>query len=102
MSLVGPSAHLIDGVAWKQDAISAWTFARRPGLTGPSQILGGQGEEVIQYDRYYGRHANWRLDMDALRQALPRLVRRRPDGPELHEPPVETRTAQATGEGEIG
>ncbi len=102
MSLVGPSAHLIDGVAWKQDAISAWTFARRPGLTGPSQILGGQGEEVIQYDRYYGRHANWRLDMDALRQALPRLVRRRPNGPELHEPPLETRTAQATGEGEIG
>ncbi len=76
MSLVGPSAHLVENDSWRQDAISLWCFARKPGLTGPSQVLGGEGEEAVLYDHYYGRHANWRIDIDALRRALPRLFQR--------------------------
>jgi lipopolysaccharide/colanic/teichoic acid biosynthesis glycosyltransferase len=75
MSLVGPAAHLLDSDTWRQNEISAWCFARKPGLTGPSQLLGGAGEEALGYDRYYGRHASWQLDLDALRKALPRLIR---------------------------
>ena len=102
MSFVGPSAHLIDAETWRQDSISAWSFARRPGLTGPSQLLGGQGEEVLDYDRYYGRHANWRLDIDALRKALPRLVRHEERVPDAVEPPVRSPAGGAGGEEEIG
>ena len=80
MSLVGPSAHLLESDSWQQDEISAWCFARRPGLTGPAQVLGGVGEEALHYDRYYGSHGNWKLDLDALRHALPRLLRPRPTG----------------------
>ncbi|MBD3163474.1 MAG: NAD-dependent epimerase/dehydratase family protein [Candidatus Eisenbacteria bacterium] len=75
MSLVGPSAHLVESETWKQDAVSAWCFARKPGLTGPSHLLGGEGELAVLYDRYYARHGNWHLDLDALRRALPRLAR---------------------------
>jgi lipopolysaccharide/colanic/teichoic acid biosynthesis glycosyltransferase len=77
MSFVGPSSHLLEADSWKQDEISAWCFARRPGLTGPASLLEGVGEEAILCDRYYGRHANWHLDLDALRLALPRLLRPR-------------------------
>jgi FlaA1/EpsC-like NDP-sugar epimerase/lipopolysaccharide/colanic/teichoic acid biosynthesis glycosyltransferase len=102
MSLVGPSAHLVEGDTWRQDSISAWTFARRPGLTGPSQLLAGQGEEAFQFDRYYGRHANWRLDIDSLRRALPRLVRRPTDPSEVPEVPVRTQAGRSAREREIG
>jgi lipopolysaccharide/colanic/teichoic acid biosynthesis glycosyltransferase len=77
MSLVGPSSHLLESASWQQDEISAWCFARRPGLTGPAQLLGGVGEEALHYDRYYGSHGNWKLDLDSLRHALPRLLRSR-------------------------
>jgi len=80
MSLVGPSCHLIESDTWKQSRVSAWCFAQRPGLTGPAQLVGGAGEEVPNYDRYYGQHRNWRLDIDALRLALPRLLRPRSNG----------------------
>jgi lipopolysaccharide/colanic/teichoic acid biosynthesis glycosyltransferase len=79
MSFVGPSSHLLDSDSWKQDEISAWCFARRPGLTGPASLLRGVGEEAMLCDRYYGRHGNWHLDLDALRQALPRLLKARRD-----------------------
>ena len=75
MSLVGPSAHLTESDSWRGDTVSIWCFARRPGLTGPRQILGGEGEEALLFDRYYGRHGSWRLDIDALRRSLPRLLR---------------------------
>jgi lipopolysaccharide/colanic/teichoic acid biosynthesis glycosyltransferase len=79
MSLVGPSVHLLESDTWKQTEINAWCFARRPGLTGPAQIL-GDSEEAPLYDSYYSRHANWRLDLDALRHSLPRLFHRVTNG----------------------
>lgn len=84
MSIVGPSVHLLESDTWKQDEVTAWCFARRPGLTGPAQILGG-GEEVPIYDDYYARHANWRLDLDALRLSLPRLFHRSTNSKESGE-----------------
>jgi FlaA1/EpsC-like NDP-sugar epimerase/lipopolysaccharide/colanic/teichoic acid biosynthesis glycosyltransferase len=88
MSLVGPSAHLLESETWQQDEISAWCFARRPGLTGPAQILGGAGEEALHYDRYYGSHGNWKLDLDSLRLALPHLFRSREGGEPAGRDPV--------------
>jgi lipopolysaccharide/colanic/teichoic acid biosynthesis glycosyltransferase len=103
MSLVGPSAHLLESDSWKQSEVSAWCFARRPGLTGPAQILGG-GEETPLYDGYYAKHANWKLDLDALRLSLPRLLRpstrRRPEedsGPTEVTMPLPRSTASKGG-----
>ncbi|NWF91208.1 MAG: polysaccharide biosynthesis protein [Ignavibacteriaceae bacterium] len=98
MSLVGPSCHLIESDTWKQSRVSAWCFARRPGLTGPAQLVGGAGEEVPLYDDYYGRHRNWRLDIDALRLALPRLLRPRNNGGGFELPGV-PRTSPSKDEG---
>ncbi|MFB3907870.1 MAG: polysaccharide biosynthesis protein [Candidatus Eisenbacteria bacterium] len=97
MSLVGPSAHLLESDVWRQEEIGAWTFARRPGLTGPAQLLAGGGEEVLVYDRYYGHHGNWQLDLDALRRALPRLLSEK--RPAQRSP---ARPAVAAGAGSAG
>jgi lipopolysaccharide/colanic/teichoic acid biosynthesis glycosyltransferase len=104
MSIVGPSVHLLDSDSWKQSEVTTWCFARRPGLTGPAQIL-GESEEAPLYDTYYVRHANWRLDLDALRHSLPHLFRRSANSGEGEEtrrakPPLRL-PQSSTGEGGI-
>ena len=79
MSLVGPSARLVDEKSFSEDWTTAFIFARRPGLIGPGSIYAGEdgaGEKLTQlYDGYYSKHGGVGLDFETLLRSVPRILR---------------------------
>jgi FlaA1/EpsC-like NDP-sugar epimerase/lipopolysaccharide/colanic/teichoic acid biosynthesis glycosyltransferase len=78
MSLVGPSARLATETSFRQDWTSAWVFARRPGLTGPGEVLSGSGYDRSRaelYDGFCARYGGARLDVETLLRAVGGLLR---------------------------
>jgi FlaA1/EpsC-like NDP-sugar epimerase len=78
MSLVGPSARLATETSFRHDWTSAWIFARRPGLTGPGEVLAGPGFDRSRaelYDGFYARYGGMRLDLETFLRAAGSLLR---------------------------
>lgn len=69
MSLVGPrplTADDVDRLGWQQAQMD-WRFNARPGITGLSQLMAGNGAKASRrYDRLYLRNQSARLDIELL------------------------------------
>ncbi|MCB9462750.1 MAG: SDR family NAD(P)-dependent oxidoreductase [Candidatus Eisenbacteria bacterium] len=78
MSLVGPSARLVDKASYTEDWTMAYIHSRRPGLIGPGKVFARKSEDrdlAELYDGYYGKFGGLGLDMETLMRSIPRLFR---------------------------
>lgn len=86
MSLVGPSARLVEAETFTQEWTSAWVYSRRPGLIGPGAVFAeaetAEDPRLAEvYDRYYSRFGGLRLELETLVRFVPNMLRGEPPAP---------------------
>ncbi|MFN8546829.1 MAG: polysaccharide biosynthesis protein [Candidatus Eisenbacteria bacterium] len=91
MSLVGPSARLLNEASFDQDRVAMCVYSRRPGLIGPGVIFGtGDGTDPRLpeiYDRYYSRFGGLRLEFETLIRSVPKILRGEEALPDSNDEP---------------
>ncbi len=101
MSLVGPSARLMDETSFTQDWAAMRVYSRRPGLIGPGAVFTtGEGTDPRLpelYDRYYSRFGGLRLEIETLLRSVPKILRGEEALPDSTDEPPDL-AAQPGGE----